>query len=246
MSFPVSGGGGSGGSGGSSQTPSGEFDPEFTPPTTFFAYEKFKGGVEEYAWEWGNQGDATITSKNDGVLVFVPNSAESFQKTRWINPPNGSFVATLVFHLLTEAGESRRGGIGVLRSGTVATPTACTWYSVGANGFVGMMHDVYTAAGYGWTTQVGGAIAAGETFHYRGRFYMQVIYDATADTLRFRVSNGGIVWQYHSYIQGSVTSHPVRVGYFARTAGSEGDCELFVEKFIIKNGASGSSLDIGG
>lgn len=240
--FPVTGGGG----GASGASFGSEYDPR-VPPAAPALIEKFTGGVESNTWDWGNQGGATTTLKLDGLLLSVPVSAESNCVARWVVPPAGSWCATCVHHKVGAGtvNTHSRFGMGVLLAGTPAAPTSCVWYHTGTRWFdlwTGM--DVWTSAGYTLTTSVGAIEGDGETIMYSGRNYTQVIYDAAADTLKFRISRGGVKFIQHAYTHPGVTSDPVRVGFFARTAGSEGPVEMFVETFIIKSGASGASLDV--
>ncbi len=220
-----------------------EYDPAL-PATTYAKQERFRGGVEEETWAWGNQGSAAISYVMDGALLSVTTAGDSGPCCRWITPPAGSFTVTIQGSAEGPGtGANPMLGLGVLRAGTIATPTACTWYSLLDLTTGDAACRVWTATGYALTTAVH-TLQFGRHFAATGRFYLQARYDAAADTILYAFSHGGWLWR-EQYSQGSVTADPVSVGFWARSNASEA-CKYFVERVVIRTDSAGLAGSVSG
>lgn len=251
MSHPHIAGGGAAGA-------AGEYSAD-NPPTggEVVSYENWKGGVESLAWVWafkdwvgGGGVTATLSFEYDGALLTAPNHVGDMQNhLRLIAAPAGSWVATLVFTSVNPNSAVLRVGLAVARTGPIDNPTLVACHGVGFQLFTAQAgHEAsYPAVNPHLYAGAGSGYATGCTGYAKTRQYTQAIYNAAADTITFRHSNGGIIWNDlpAPNIVTGVSADPVGVGFHATTGLNAGPSSILAERFIVKTGITGNSLEIG-
>lgn len=220
-----------------------EYDPVRAPTGSIAINETFANGAEVHTWEDGGaMGSATFSLEKDGALLWSANATDTWHIARWVNPGvSGSWVASMIAHAsrLDGGANTRMAGMGVLRAGTVASPTALSWLYLGETS-AGFCRAGVTSGTTTYQSTANVILPIQVIAHYgeTGRWFQQIRYDATADTLEFFISFGGIL-RFPIGTQTGVTADPVRVGFHIRTISSL-LTELFVESFRVR---AGTSLD---
>lgn len=223
--------------------PYGQYDPD-NPPATCAICDEFTNDTETQTWTCAGNTDATKTDVLDSMRVVV--TGDSTAVDRYIctvAAPSGSFVMSAKIQASFYPSGIPMCGLVVIRTGTQSAPTSLVQlinYFLTTNKFVvtqtaTSMTGATSNVGGGWTyLTCGGCEAA---------IYMQIRYDATADTLTYCAGYDGFK-TLGCAEQSSVTADPLYVGILADDLANNGSipaADCFFEFVRIRTDATGTT-----